>query len=168
MFGYHVHEKAILNVIIPFALISFLNQELFFLTLIAGTVSLFPLLFTPFEIVLKAIILVFHISITSTILKVELEWYQKLYVLGFIPIYILENLGFLLIPKLPFLPLLLVSDYTLVGTGICYATLYYQYYTVEQQTTSVTEKQFVSPPTTPTKTLSPKSTPRTMRKRKRV
>lgn len=129
--------------IIPFSLIALLNQNLFFLTLVAGTVSLFPLLFTPFEIVLKAVLTVFHASVASQIVKPKLNWYQTLYILGFLPVYIFENLGDALIPKLPFLPLLLVSDYTFLGIGICYLSLYWKFVTNQEQT--VTTKKSLTP-----------------------
>src|SRR5581483_11551619 len=124
MFGYHVHEKAILNVIIPFSLIATRHPHLFFVTLIAGTVSLFPLLFTPFEIILKAIIAMLHGSIAIEIVNYTPRRYELLYILGFIPVYVFENIGHLFIPNFPFLPLVLVSDYTFFGICICYVLLY--------------------------------------------
>jgi len=133
MFGYHVHEKAILNVIIPFSLIAAYNPKLFILTITAGTVSLFPLLFTPFEIVFKAIIAIFHITLCSHILSVSLNWFEKAYLIGCVPIYLFENLGHLFLPKLPFLPLLVVSDFTFLGIIYCYVNLSIAYLTSTNQ-----------------------------------
>ncbi|KAF7790905.1 hypothetical protein EIP86_001863 [Pleurotus ostreatoroseus] len=56
MFGWHVHEKAILLVLIPLSLLAAENQA-FFRTFtvasVAGVFSLFPLLFTPAETFVK-------------------------------------------------------------------------------------------------------------------
>lgn len=62
LFGYHVHEKAILLVIIPFSLIALKDRRYFgaFRPLaVAGHVSLFPLLFTPAEYPIKTIYTIF-------------------------------------------------------------------------------------------------------------
>ena len=51
MFGWHVHEKAILVTILPLTLTafdSFLDAKLFVYCSFIGHYSLFPLLFTPF------------------------------------------------------------------------------------------------------------------------
>ncbi|KAF7557352.1 hypothetical protein G7046_g6047 [Stylonectria norvegica] len=54
LFGWHVHEKAILLVLIPFSLIALRDRRhlgAFRPLAVAGHVSLFPLLFTPAEFV---------------------------------------------------------------------------------------------------------------------
>lgn len=131
MFGYHVHEKAILNVIIPFSLIANQEPNLFFLILTTGTVSLFPLLFTPAEIILKAIILILHLSLTSQILRLQkFRIYEIFYLIGFIGVYLFENLGIAVLPNYPFLPLLLVSDYCFLGVLYCYMKFYWNYIAV--------------------------------------
>lgn len=170
MFGYHVHEKAILNVVIPFSLIALLNQNLFFVTLAAGTVSLFPLLFTPFEIVIKAVLAVFHLSVASQIVRPSLKWYQTLYILGFLPVYIFETLGDALIPKFPFLPLLVVSNYTLIGIGSCYISLYWKYldekFTISEEYLLVTEKNVTPTISKSSRVPLSNTSPRVLRKRK--
>lgn len=58
LFGWHVHEKAILLVIIPFSLIALHDRRFFgaFRPLaVAGHVSLFPLLFTAAEFPIKTV-----------------------------------------------------------------------------------------------------------------
>ncbi|KAK3214352.1 hypothetical protein GRF29_28g2884112 [Pseudopithomyces chartarum] len=58
LFGWHVHEKAILLVIIPFSLVALRDRRYFsaFKPLaVAGHVSLFPLLFTPAEFPIKTV-----------------------------------------------------------------------------------------------------------------
>jgi alpha-1,3-glucosyltransferase len=58
LFGWHVHEKAILLVIIPFSLIALKDRRYlgaFRPLAIAGHVSLFPLLFTAAEFPIKTV-----------------------------------------------------------------------------------------------------------------
>jgi alpha-1,3-glucosyltransferase len=62
LFGWHVHEKAILIVIIPFSLIALKDRRFFgaFRPLaVAGHVSLFPLLFTAAEFPIKSVYTIF-------------------------------------------------------------------------------------------------------------
>ena len=62
MFGWHVHEKAILLVIIPFSLVALRDRRYFgaFRPLaVSGHVSLFPLLFTAAEFPIKAVYTIF-------------------------------------------------------------------------------------------------------------
>ncbi|EER42082.1 glucosyltransferase Alg8 [Histoplasma capsulatum var. duboisii H88] len=62
LFGWHVHEKAILLVLIPFSLLALRDRRFFsaFRPLaVAGHVSLFPLLFTAAESPLKIVYTVF-------------------------------------------------------------------------------------------------------------
>lgn len=52
LFGWHVHEKAILLVVLPFSLLAVKNRRYlgaFRPLAVAGHVSIFPLLFTPQE-----------------------------------------------------------------------------------------------------------------------
>lgn len=58
LFGYHVHEKAILLVIIPFSLLALKDRRYlgaFRPLAVAGHVSLFPLLFTAMEFPVKVV-----------------------------------------------------------------------------------------------------------------
>jgi alpha-1,3-glucosyltransferase len=62
LFGWHVHEKAILLVIIPFTLLCLRDRRHFaaFVPLaVSGHVSLFPLLFTHQEFFIKTVYTVF-------------------------------------------------------------------------------------------------------------
>ncbi|KAF2735998.1 hypothetical protein EJ04DRAFT_463970 [Polyplosphaeria fusca] len=62
LFGWHVHEKAILLIIIPFSLIALRDRRYFgaFRPLaVAGHVSLFPLLFTAAEFPIKTVYTIF-------------------------------------------------------------------------------------------------------------
>ncbi|EJD01446.1 glycosyltransferase family 57 protein [Fomitiporia mediterranea MF3/22] len=58
MFGWHVHEKAILLVLVPLSLLAAENHAFFrtfMLASVAGIYSLFPLLFTPAETLVKVL-----------------------------------------------------------------------------------------------------------------
>jgi len=58
MFGWHVHEKAILLVIIPFSLLALKDRRFlgaFRPLAVSGHVSLFPLLFTAMEFPVKVV-----------------------------------------------------------------------------------------------------------------
>lgn len=62
LFGYHVHEKAILLVIIPFSLLALKDRRYlnaFRPLAVAGHVSLFPLLFTAQEFPVKLVYTIF-------------------------------------------------------------------------------------------------------------
>lgn len=62
LFGWHVHEKAILLVIIPFSLVALKDRRYlgaFRPLAVAGHVSLFPLLFTAAEFPLKTVYTIF-------------------------------------------------------------------------------------------------------------
>lgn len=56
LFGYHVHEKAVLTVLVPFTLIARKNQRYlnaYLPLLAAGCCGLFPLIYTPSETIFK-------------------------------------------------------------------------------------------------------------------
>ena len=58
LFGWHVHEKAILLVVIPFSLLALKDRRYlgaFRPLAVAGHVSLFPLLFTAMEFPIKVV-----------------------------------------------------------------------------------------------------------------
>lgn len=62
LFGWHVHEKAILLVIIPFSLLALKDRRYlgaFRPLAVAGHVSLFPLLFTTMEFPTKVVYTIF-------------------------------------------------------------------------------------------------------------
>ncbi|KAF2714740.1 glycosyltransferase family 57 protein [Pleomassaria siparia CBS 279.74] len=66
LFGWHVHEKAILIVLIPFSLIALRDRRYFgaFRPLaVAGHVSLFPLLFTAAEFPVKTVYTIFWLGL---------------------------------------------------------------------------------------------------------
>lgn len=66
LFGWHVHEKAILLVIIPFSLLALKDRRYlgaFRPLAVAGHVSLFPLLFTAMEFPTKVVYTIFWLIV---------------------------------------------------------------------------------------------------------
>ena len=135
LFGWHVHEKAILMIVIPFtplALISTLNARLFLLLSTAGTFSLFPLLIETAETPTKICVLIsytvyayaglneIHLQRRSTTKLGSkspplLRTFELLYILGLGLLQFQYSIGNQLLGldiRLPFLPLLLISLYT--------------------------------------------------------
>ncbi|KAG2393979.1 hypothetical protein C9374_003743 [Naegleria lovaniensis] len=138
MFGWHVHEKAILSALIPLAILvtisthNFENHfKLFAFTSIVGTYSLFPLLFQPRELLVRWFLLISFFQIiryiwnattrpTSTIDSKAPSLFSLtealfLYGLIFIELYqsCIHNLIFQ--DRLPFLPLMMISFYCSLG-----------------------------------------------------
>jgi len=153
MFGYHVHEKAVLNIILPLALLSSETPNTFFITCVTGTFSLFPLLFTPFEIILKGLIFLFHGVMTYHFIPaISLKKYEWVYIFGFLPLYLFENLGPMYLKKYPFLPLLLVSDYCFLGIFYCYLKFYYSFLKSKNKSPVKDTESKKSPPRRATQT----------------
>ncbi|KAI0776009.1 glycosyltransferase family 57 protein [Trametes elegans] len=143
MFGWHVHEKAILLVLVPLSLLAAENNEyfrVFTLASIAGIYSLFPLLFTPAETLVKIIYSVLwaifvlrpiHRQVyqfPQGLVAVGIDVLERLYLAGFPLLQVFVTL-FPLVSKrlssraatseedttLEFLPLMLTSVYCAMG-----------------------------------------------------
>uniref|UniRef100_A0A8C1E3Q4 Alpha-1,3-glucosyltransferase n=1 Tax=Cyprinus carpio carpio TaxID=630221 RepID=A0A8C1E3Q4_CYPCA len=72
MFGWHVHEKAILMAILPLSLLAVESREdarIFLILSITGHYSLFPLLFTTQELPIKILLLLLFTIFSLTSLK---------------------------------------------------------------------------------------------------
>lgn len=131
LFGYHVHEKAILLVIIPFSLIALKDRRYlgaFRPLAVAGHVSLFPLLFTTAEFPIKTIYTIFwlvffllafdRLAPASNKSRVFLlDRFSLLYIAISIPLIVYCSLlhGIVFGQKLEFLPLMFMSSYSAVG-----------------------------------------------------
>jgi len=98
LFGWHVHEKAVLLVLIPLSLLAAESQahfRTFVLASVAGVFSLFPLIFTPSESVIKVIYSVIWIAAVyvplnrrvyeypKSILYAIMDLLEKVYLAGF-------------------------------------------------------------------------------------
>ncbi|RPD67057.1 glycosyltransferase family 57 protein [Lentinus tigrinus ALCF2SS1-6] len=98
MFGWHVHEKAILLVLVPLSLLA-AESNAYFRTFeiasIAGIYSLFPLLFTPAETVVKIVYSALWVlfvlrpihrqvyQFPRTVTFVVIDFLERLYLAGF-------------------------------------------------------------------------------------
>lgn len=131
LFGYHVHEKAILLVIIPFTLIALKDRRYFgaFRPLaVAGHVSLFPLLFTPAEFPIKTIYTIFWLLLFLMVFDrlapasnrprfFLFDRCNTLYIAVSIPLIAYCSLihGIVFGKNYEFLPLMFTSSYSAVG-----------------------------------------------------
>lgn len=144
LFGWHVHEKAILLVIIPFSLIALRDRRhlgAFRPLAVAGHVSLFPLLFTAGEFPIKTIYTVFWLvlflmafdRLAPASRKTRfflLDRFSTLYIAVSIPLIAYTSLFHHLFfgRSLEFLPLMFTSSYTaigVVGSWIGYMVVYF-------------------------------------------
>ncbi|XP_004226900.2 dolichyl pyrophosphate Glc1Man9GlcNAc2 alpha-1,3-glucosyltransferase-like [Ciona intestinalis] len=142
IFGWHVHEKAILMSILPATLLSLhgtrQRHKVFLLLQTVGHYSLFPLIFTPFETMIKICLLLLYCVYTysafsnvfSDIPKSYfrlpmLNHFETLYVYG---LAVNEMYCLLIHPFLTsqftFLPLMLTSTYCSIGILYCWFLLY--------------------------------------------
>ena len=131
LFGWHVHEKAILLVVIPFSLIALKDRRYlgaFRPLAVAGHVSLFPLLFTAAEFPIKIIYTIFWLVLfllafdrlapASNKARVFLlDRFSLLYIAVSIPLILYCSLlhGIIWGARLEFLPLMFTSSYCAVG-----------------------------------------------------
>uniref|UniRef100_A0A158P7R4 Alpha-1,3-glucosyltransferase n=1 Tax=Angiostrongylus cantonensis TaxID=6313 RepID=A0A158P7R4_ANGCA len=101
--GYHVHEKALLLIVIPLLCLAFTDPKFMRLAVLFSIItatSLFPLLFTTFEIYIKYILSVTYIILLLTMFRFVL-----------------------FAEKLIFLPLMMISVYNALGVMRCYIWL---------------------------------------------
>ncbi|KAG9036515.1 glycosyl transferase, partial [Tulasnella sp. UAMH 9824] len=144
MFGWHVHEKAIMLVLVPLSLMAADNQahfRTFVLTSVAGIFSLFPLLFTPAETLVKLVYSVIWGSLVfsglsrrvyeppSSLPTFVIDILEKAYLAGFIPLQLFVTTFPIFSGRnsktspddtgskggMDFLPLMLTSVYCAVG-----------------------------------------------------
>lgn len=144
LFGWHVHEKAILLVIIPFSLIALRDRRhlgAFRPLAVAGHVSLFPLLFTPAEFPIKTLytitwLVVFlmafdRLAPASNKPRIFLlDRFSTLYIAVSIPLILYCSLLHQIIfgKSYEFLPLMFTSSYTaigVVGSWLGYMVVYF-------------------------------------------
>ncbi|CAJ1063644.1 probable dolichyl pyrophosphate Glc1Man9GlcNAc2 alpha-1%2C3-glucosyltransferase [Xyrichtys novacula] len=134
MFGWHVHEKAILIAILPLSILAVESREdagIFLVLSTTGHYSLFPLIFTPAELPIKVgLMLMFVIYSFTALRKLHsgpgslLHPLESVYLLGLVVLGVACEVVVPLSPwqqKLPFLPLLATSVYCAVG--VCYSFL---------------------------------------------
>ncbi|EEP80026.1 hypothetical protein UREG_04868 [Uncinocarpus reesii 1704] len=144
LFGWHVHEKAILLIILPFSLLAL--KDLRYLgafrpLAVAGHVSLFPLLFTAAEFPIKTVYtitwLVLFLFTFERLAPVPkrprvflLDRFSLLYDTVSIPLIVYCSLvhGLLFGSKMEFLPLMFTSSYSalgVVGSWVGFMVVYF-------------------------------------------
>jgi alpha-1,3-glucosyltransferase len=144
LFGWHVHEKAILLVIIPFSLIALRDRRhlgAFRPLVVAGYVSLFPLLFTPAEFPIKTVYTIMWLVVflmafdrlapASNKSRIFLlDRFSTLYIAISVPLIIYCSLLHQVIfgKRYEFIPLMFTSSYSaigVVGSWIGYGVVYF-------------------------------------------
>ncbi|XP_012869638.1 PREDICTED: probable dolichyl pyrophosphate Glc1Man9GlcNAc2 alpha-1,3-glucosyltransferase isoform X2 [Dipodomys ordii] len=137
MFGWHVHEKAILLAVLPMSLLSVEkagDASIFLILTTTGHYSLFPLLFTapelPIKILLMVLFTIYSVYSLKTLFRKEkalLNWTETLYLLGLVPLEVCCEFLFPFTSwklRYPFIPLLMTSGYCAVGITYAWFRLY--------------------------------------------
>uniref|UniRef100_A0ABI8AFX7 Alpha-1,3-glucosyltransferase n=1 Tax=Felis catus TaxID=9685 RepID=A0ABI8AFX7_FELCA len=137
LFGWHVHEKAILLAVLPMSLLSVGkagDASIFLILTTTGHYSLFPLLFTapelPTKILLMLLFTTYSISSLKTLFRKEkplFNWLETFYLLGLGPLEVFCEFVFPFTSwklKYPFIPLLLTSVYCAAGITYAWFKLY--------------------------------------------
>lgn len=137
MFGWHVHEKAILISILPLSLFAVENRNnagTYLILATTGHLSLFPLIFTvpelPIKLCLMLFFTVYSFSALHALFRNEgtlLNWSECIYLSGLIP---LEVICEIIYPhtrwheRFPFVPLMFLSVYCSLGITYAWIKLY--------------------------------------------
>ncbi|KHN81421.1 putative dolichyl pyrophosphate Glc1Man9GlcNAc2 alpha-1,3-glucosyltransferase [Toxocara canis] len=140
--GYHVHEKAILLVTVPYTILSATDHRFLssFVVLSAiANVSLFPLFFSPFENMIKVSLTLCYHFLSECIVKFicmensSKNCWQKFYLYGvfFIQFYCLILHRVLFGSRFEYLPLMLTSVSTAVGIVVIFVELLVKGYSKE-------------------------------------
>ncbi|KAL7268407.1 glycosyl transferase [Rhizina undulata] len=144
LFGWHVHEKAILLVIIPFSLLALKDRRYlgaFRPLAVAGHVSLFPLLFTAPEFPIKTVYTVMWLLIFLAAFDMAapvspsrrvflLDRFATLFIVCSIPLIVYCSVvhGWVFGERMEFLPLMFMSAYSalgVVGSWVGFMVLYF-------------------------------------------
>ena len=144
LFGWHVHEKAILLVMIPFSLLALKDRRYlgaFRPLAVAGHVSLFPLLYTAAEFPVKTVFTIFWLVLFlfafDQLAPVSprprvflLDRFSLLYITVSIPLIAYCSLvhGLVFGQKYEFVPLMFTSSYSavgVVGSWIGFSVVYF-------------------------------------------
>ena len=150
LFGWHVHEKAIMLIIVPLSFVICQDRRLlppFQLLTSAGYVSLFPLLYGSAEWMLKSLITfvwfivfqtsfseVVHFSRKITTRVVVLDRMNLIYMLCFAPMCIaiqlldIQSRNFQILKKLEFFRLMMYSVYCSVGVISSWSSISWLYF----------------------------------------
>ncbi|MBN3308863.1 ALG8 glucosyltransferase, partial [Amia calva] len=142
MFGWHVHEKAILMAILPLSILAVESRRdagIFVILATTGHFSLFPLLFTapelPIKILLMLMFTVYSLTSLNMLFRKEgclINCVEVAYLTGLVPLEIFCELVYPLThwqQTLPFIPLLLTSVYCSLGVTYSFIKLYVSMFT---------------------------------------
>eukprot|EP00050_Salpingoeca_kvevrii_P015916 m.51117 g.51117 ORF g.51117 m.51117 type:complete len:507 (+) comp6588_c0_seq2:1-1521(+) len=127
LFGWHVHEKAVMVMVVPWTLLVVEEAEregrAFFMLCAAGHYALLPLLFEPQETAVKLLLYGLFLFLVVRVLEVRLGLLEKVYLAGIVVLQVFVGIVHPLVfgQRLPFLPLLATSAYCAVG--VLYAWL---------------------------------------------
>nr|XP_014354061.1 PREDICTED: probable dolichyl pyrophosphate Glc1Man9GlcNAc2 alpha-1,3-glucosyltransferase [Latimeria chalumnae] len=137
VFGWHVHEKAILIAILPCSLLAVNSAKdagIYLILSTTGHFSLFPLLFTlpelPIKVFLMLLFTIYSFSSLYALFRKEgklLSWLEALYLIGLVPLEFFCEIVYPLThwqTTLPFIPLLLSSVYCALGIMYSWIRLY--------------------------------------------
>ncbi|CDW53276.1 Putative dolichyl pyrophosphate Glc1Man9GlcNAc2 a lpha-1,3-glucosyltransferase isoform a [Trichuris trichiura] len=136
LFGWHVHEKAVLTIIIPLSLLAIEDERyarIFLIASVLGHYSLFPLLFKPMEIFVKYSVLILSYAFSYSALKSSfrrsinkpfyfLSRFDLMCLAGVVPVeifYVVTSV-FPRFSPFPFLPLMATSVYCAIGLCYCF------------------------------------------------
>ncbi|KAJ1932737.1 glycosyl transferase [Kickxella alabastrina] len=142
LFGWHVHEKAVLLILVPLGLLLVAGPtrralRMFAVAAVSGYYSLLPLLFGAQELPIKATVLLIWVLCALVLLKSTgsgtsawqcLSALERAYIVGHVPLFVLTEITpASLFVRLPFLPLAMVSTYTALGLMYSWAGLIFEY-----------------------------------------
>ncbi|KAJ1890944.1 glycosyl transferase [Kickxella alabastrina] len=142
LFGWHVHEKAVLLILVPLGLLLVAGPtrralRMFAVAAVSGYYSLLPLLFGVQELPIKATVLLIWVLCALVLLKSTgsgtsawqcLSALERAYIVGHVPLFVLTEITpASLFARLPFLPLAMVSTYTALGLVYSWAGLIFEY-----------------------------------------
>lgn len=144
LFGWHVHEKAIMMIILPMCFLVVKDHRYFNTFLListSGHISLFPLLFQPAETLIKVCLFIAYSMMTFALFKIRSQksgWtygctlspFQLLYIVVLVLVqvyctFLHGGLGFL--KRYEFLPLLMTSVSCAVGVVWSWLLCYHDF-----------------------------------------
>ncbi|KAJ2848658.1 glycosyl transferase [Coemansia brasiliensis] len=135
MFGWHVHEKAVILILVPLGVLIARSPSkrvvrMHAVLSVAGFYSLLPLLFGAQELVPKTCILLMWTLCSLNLLRVDglstwqsLAPIERIYIIGHVPLFVLTELAPGIFGQLQFMPLALVSVYAGLGVGYSWVGL---------------------------------------------
>ncbi|CAK9818052.1 Probable dolichyl pyrophosphate Glc1Man9GlcNAc2 alpha-1,3-glucosyltransferase [Anthophora plagiata] len=137
VFGWHVHEKAILTAIVPLCVLAVIDRNdarVFLLLSSAGHTALLPLLYPSNLVPLKILLLLVYMIVSILLLTRNFKEYllyshEYVYVTILPVLTVYETIFHKLIfgDKLPFLPLAITSVYCAIGVIYSWIVYYYMF-----------------------------------------